>query len=118
MGTNYYALTDVCPHCLRGSAKIHIGKSSVGWRFLFRAYKEFDWDDPGVRWRSREELRQWMIDREVSIENEYGEPMRTEDFFEFTEDKQGESHSHAMEPLDATDFTDREGYEFSEVEFC
>ena len=38
MGTNYYAIIDSCPHCKRGE-KLHIGKSSGGWEFLFRAYQ-------------------------------------------------------------------------------
>ena len=37
MGTNYYAETKKCSLCGR-SEKIHIGKSSAGWRFLFRGY--------------------------------------------------------------------------------
>lgn len=33
MGTNYYALIDVCEHCGRPKEKLHIGKSSWGWCF-------------------------------------------------------------------------------------
>jgi hypothetical protein len=33
MGTNYYLLFDVCPHCGRPADKLHIGKSSAGWCF-------------------------------------------------------------------------------------
>lgn len=39
MGTNYYLITNECDCCNR-SDKIHIGKSSVGWKFLLRYYDE------------------------------------------------------------------------------
>ena len=33
MGTNYYLLKNVCPHCGTAEDTIHIGKSSGGWYF-------------------------------------------------------------------------------------
>ena len=36
MGTNYYHVSSVCPHCGRGDEDLHIGKSSMGWAFCFR----------------------------------------------------------------------------------
>jgi hypothetical protein len=44
MGTNYYVHTPGCPsaceHC-SAALQLHLGKSSVGWRFLHQA--EDDW---------------------------------------------------------------------------
>jgi hypothetical protein len=44
MGTNYYVQTDsclqACEHC-SASERIHLGKSSIGWRFSFQAQP--DW---------------------------------------------------------------------------
>ena len=44
MGTNYYVQTEPCPtaceHC-SASERIHLGKTSVGWRFSFQAQP--DW---------------------------------------------------------------------------
>lgn len=40
MGTNYYMLTDVCPHCGRPAERKHIGKSSAGWAFGLRIYPD------------------------------------------------------------------------------
>lgn len=40
MGTNYYVLTDVCPHCGRPAERKHIGKSSAGWAFGLRIYPD------------------------------------------------------------------------------
>lgn len=36
MGTNFYLETDFCPCCGKPKNKIHLGKSSVGWKFLFK----------------------------------------------------------------------------------
>ena len=38
MGTNYYFRYHCCDHCNRYD-ELHIGKQSVGWKFIFRAYK-------------------------------------------------------------------------------
>lgn len=46
MGTNYYLHTDVCKHCKRSADRVHIGKSSSGWPFLFRGYRK--WPPDGV----------------------------------------------------------------------
>jgi len=35
MGTNYYLHTDFCPCCGHPKQKIHLGKNSCGWKFLF-----------------------------------------------------------------------------------
>jgi len=41
MGTNYYVEPDPpCPHCGRPHKSLHIGKSSMGWEFLFAPYPE------------------------------------------------------------------------------
>jgi hypothetical protein len=39
MGTNYYAKVTPCPTC-HDAERLHIGKQSVGWRFIFRGYEE------------------------------------------------------------------------------
>ena len=36
MGTNFYLETDFCPCCGKPKSKIHLGKASMGWKFLFR----------------------------------------------------------------------------------
>jgi hypothetical protein len=45
MGTNVYLLHDVCEHCDRPAARIHIGKSSGGWRWLWRGYRGWEAED-------------------------------------------------------------------------
>lgn len=38
MGTNYYLITEKCPHC-GNEKKIHLGKNSNKCKFLFRKYE-------------------------------------------------------------------------------
>ena len=42
MGCNYtlFDAKDRCPHCGRGEAARHIGKSSAGWYFALRVYPD------------------------------------------------------------------------------
>ena len=50
MGTNYYLLTDICPHCGKEKERIHIGKSSAGWCFALHVI-------PGLNLNSLEDWR-------------------------------------------------------------
>jgi hypothetical protein len=72
VGTNYYVNTPSCPtaceHCAE-SQRIHLGKSSSGWRFLF--YAEPDWprDEAFAHW-VRRALSGPIVDecgREISL---------------------------------------------------
>lgn len=74
MGTNYYVVENRCRHCNRRDL-VHIGKKSFGWRFFFRGY-----DDTRTveQWRSR-------IENADGIENEYGEPVDTPEFWAMVE---------------------------------
>jgi hypothetical protein len=37
MGTNYYIIKNYCSHCNRGDHVNHLGKQSLGWKFLFQS---------------------------------------------------------------------------------
>lgn len=56
MGTNYYVVTDVCvnacEHC-SASERLHLGKTSAGWRFLFRADPAWPRDEAFSHWVRR-----------------------------------------------------------------
>lgn len=41
MGTNYYLIRSECPTCKRHD-KLHIGKSSAGWRFIWHGMPDSD----------------------------------------------------------------------------
>lgn len=65
MGTNYYWIEESCPHCGRGSERLHIGKSSAGWCFALHVMPE-----EGINsledWKER-----WNVPGSL-IEDEYG----------------------------------------------
>lgn len=56
MGTNYYvdasSCANACEHCT-ATERLHLGKSSIGWRFLFRADPGWPHDEAFANWVSR-----------------------------------------------------------------
>ena len=73
MGTNYY-VDGVGPDPDSGEARLHIGKASAGWRFLFH---EVTYGD-----RVLDSARAWykfLYGREIV--DEYGECVTREDLF-------------------------------------
>lgn len=79
MGMNYYTRTKKCPTCENKPEGIHLGKSSAGWQFSFQY-------NGGQYYKNVEEMRAWLADKE--IEDEYGEPVSHEKFWEMVEEKQ------------------------------
>ncbi len=80
MGTNYYLLTDVCPTCGRCKEKLHIGKSAMGWRFLFHAIEG--------RAETFEQWKQLISAPNTKIITEYNEEISAQQFLFFVEQKQ------------------------------
>ena len=78
MGTNYYAVKKK-PTI---SEPLHIGKSSVGWKFLFQEinkYNSFDWD---LEIHTFEQLKDFLENNnEIVILNEYDELRK--DYYEY-----------------------------------
>lgn len=80
MGTNYYLIEDICPHCKKGDS-IHIGKSSVGWRFCLRVQED-------TLWSNFTEFKEILKQQEgIRIEDEYGEVHTPEHLLELIESK-------------------------------
>jgi hypothetical protein len=65
VGTNFYLIENVCPHCSRGDERLHIGKSSAGWCFSLHVHP-----DNGINNLADWEAR-WNRDDAV-IADEYG----------------------------------------------
>lgn len=89
MGTNYYVHTptcaNACEHC-SASEELHLGKSSIGWRFGFQA--EPDWP--------REQAYTLWLERAKSgeIRDEYGRTVTLDELLALIENKQdGRSHT-------------------------
>jgi hypothetical protein len=119
MSTNFYAIN---PFTI--GEGYHIGKRSVGWDFLFRAYPEHGlitctaWHD-------------YLSEPGVQIRNEYGTIVPLDEFWPDAILRPSESglpmRSHVGEPerlaggLDAyglNEFADEHGHPFADYEFC
>lgn len=129
MGMNYYlklkesTFTNRCDpthvkHILN-SSKLHIGKSSGGWKFLFQ--QNFFGN---TLINSVKQFKKIINDDAWEIYNEDEELINKEDFWKMVEFKQTQQNkSHCEYVYDnyphymATTFIDPEGYDFDSTEF-
>lgn len=112
MGTNYYAvmkkptITD----------PIHIGKSSLGWKFLFHSVSSFEnyINDESLdtygKWVNF--LKEYTENDTIVIMNEYDEEVSLTDFIELVQRKQLETNDDNFGYCDNV-----EGYRFTSGEF-
>ena len=63
MGTNYYAVTGPCDCCGSAGSRVHIGKSSMGWRFSLHVIPELDLNN-------LEDWKRYLVGRKIV--DEYG----------------------------------------------
>lgn len=80
MGTNYYLKNKPCEKCGHSKNELHIGKSSAGWQFHFRGYRD----------QSIVSIEDWQREFEnpmKEIRDEYGEIVTTEHFLQMVENK-------------------------------
>lgn len=93
MGTNYYIRTpgckEACPHCAE-SELIHLGKSSMGWKFGFRSPTGAPRDEAYVRWHA---LIDVYLLNGAHIEDEYGTVVTKQELLDLIESKQ-DQRSH------------------------
>lgn len=87
MGTNYYAIKKK-PSLY--SSIIHIGKSSFGWKFLFRGY--LDEGEECLNIKSLNDWKKYLDNDELIILNEYDQEISYNDFFDMIEKKQLENN--------------------------
>lgn len=85
MGTNYYALLNVCPHCDRPERKLHIGKSSGGWCFGLRVYEGEDGPNNWADWMALL-TKPGTVNK---IKNEYGEYVLLSELVETVTQRKG-----------------------------
>lgn len=85
MSTNYYAVVSdcgsACEHCDKVT-RVHLGKSSHGWKFLIRADSD---------WSVSEVLDNWLLRLSDAkrIENEYGDKVGLGEFLSLVISRQG-----------------------------
>ena len=113
MGTNYYAVRN------RPTTEepIHIGKSSMGWKFNFQSQNK-KWCEPPVVWNTYDQVYEWLYKNTVEsdsyvIIDEYDEIISFDDFVALVEKKQSENN-----PDDFTYSKNVNGYRFCDEEFC
>ena len=114
MGTNYY----VVPNRPSIEEPIHIGKSSMGWMFLFQDANEPYRDIP-IIWHSYWEVEDWLYRYTVECEqyviiDEYDEIISFDDFIKMVEYKQEQFKNN---PDNFTHCRNVDGYRFEEREF-
>lgn len=114
MGTNYYAYTDMCPHCGRGDEGLHIGKDSYGWTFSWHALSEVM---DGVEVKSCREWYEFLERDGVTIKSEYGDVISLDDFRKLVDGKRSEKHNQTKEYPDNYCWLDSDGCSFSSHEF-
>lgn len=103
MGTNYYAVKKVSNEKKKlmiellmedkyddfdelynsELKKIHIGKSSCGWKFLFN-YNHFKFYEP-----TKESINNFLSSEDVTIYDEYGDKISVDKFWEMVDLKKG-----------------------------
>ena len=116
MGTNYY----VVPNRPSIAEPIHIGKSSMGWMFLFHDVDE-PYNDTPIIWHSYEEVKDWLHKYAYSnaddyvIINEYDEIIPYHDFIKLVEHKQERFKDN---PDNFKYVRNVNGYRFDDREFC
>lgn len=87
MGTNYYIQSKACNSCGHCKNEKHIGKSSYGWQFHFRGYRD----------QQIVSFQDWIKEinePNTSIINEYGEKISCCEFIEMVNSKKDEMNSY------------------------
>lgn len=113
MGTNYYAVRN------RPTVDdpIHIGKSSIGWKFDFQSHND-TWHEPPIVWNTYDQVYEWLYTYTVQsdsyvIMDEYDELISFDDLIELIEAKQSEEN-----PDNFRYSRNVNGYRFTDDEFC
>lgn len=125
MGTNYYVTTpacaNACTHC-REQVKVHIGKSSMGWKFLHRAYRDLHHSDVPLTEEITDRASWLRLITLGPITDEYGRGISKVELLELIAAKQtgiGHGTPRARElggVPSHCDFT-ADGFDFCDAEF-
>jgi len=85
MGTNYYALENPCSECGKPKdGRLHLGKSSAGWKFSFRKQDKYN---------NFEQFKEFIESDNVKIKDEYGKQISSQNLIKKIKSKKdGRSH--------------------------
>ena len=101
MGTNYYIRKGICPTCNRSKEKVHIGKKSSGWRFLFKTSAEHPTVDA---------MFGYIGKNKNSIYTEYGRHISYDMFTETIKPRDSDTR-HSLSYMNGVQ------YDYTELEF-
>lgn len=133
MGTNYFLRTKACEKCGRSDPSKHIGKSSIGWQFHFRGYR----DEDITSFKKWVEL---LSDPNSEIYDEYDGKKEVEEFIKMIKDSLNDRINHynvccghpetkiereyiadnngiCYKELERVTWKDEDGFAFSDIEF-
>lgn len=103
MGTNYYAVKKK-PRIIKIYDKIHLGKSSAGWKFLFHEQEQY---------HNFEEFKNFILNNdEYVIKDEYDRVIDPLELIKLINDKQKENN-----PEDFKYDKNVNGYRFNNHDF-
>lgn len=103
MGTNYYAVKK------KPTIKepLHIGKSSIGWKFLFHEVNKYNSFDSDLEIHTFEQWKEFLKNNnEIVILNEYDEEVSLIDFLDLVEKKQKKKNDEYSKNVNGYRFTD------------
>lgn len=122
MGTNYYYCLDVCDSCGHAKQELHIGKSSGGWTFSFRGYR--DSCEVDVPILSEADWKRFMGRHKGIIRDEYGKTIPEKKFWAIVSAKRKEELNHTTyckkyhpDHYERDCWLDKKGNSFSGSEF-
>ena len=112
MGTNYYAVKNK-PTVYE---PIHIGKSSIGWKFHFQS-QNHPYEEPPIIWNTYDQVYEWLYkytveSNEYVIMDEYDRIASFDEFIELVDRKQQENN-----PDDFTYARNVNGFRFTDEYF-
>lgn len=117
MGTNVYLLNRVCQHCDRPAQRIHVGKSSSGWTWLWRGYRGWEAEElpfgrpilSGADWW--EVLATSLANKREpgQIVDEYSKTYTLDELRTWVESKRGASRRHSELTGYSDDFAQPDG---------
>lgn len=116
MGTNYYAVRNKASL----EEPIHIGKSSMGWLFVFQEQND-TWRDTPVEWHTFNQVKEWLYKNTVEskkyvILDEYDRKISYKKFINLVEQKQKDKHC-LLNPDNFNYSKNVDGYRFSSGDF-
>lgn len=107
MGTNYYFEENKCESCGKADHKLHIGKSSAGWTFVFSGTDLI---------KSWEEWERYLTRNKGRIVDEYGQELDLKNLKDIIFNRGDDLWNHAERHPEGN-WVDDKGHAFIGTEF-